>query len=60
MTNTNTAFYRDSKGNIKTLVDNMTQKDMREELNGNGYKVITIMKGEKTIEDLERKQLDRF
>ena len=60
MTNTNTAFYKNSNGNIQILVDSMTQKDMREELNANGFKVILILKGEKTIEDLELAQGDRY
>lgn len=58
--NINTAFYKNAEGNFKIITDNMTQRELREEINGNGFKVVAIMKGMKTIEDLEKLQGDRF
>ena len=57
---TNTAFYKNSQGNINILVDNMTQKDMREEINANGHKVVAIFKGTHKLEDLDQLELNRI
>lgn len=50
---TNTTFY--IVGNkTKRLVDNMTQKEMEQELRGNGFKVVKSFKGDVSFEQFEQ------
>ena len=55
----NTAFYRNTKnGNLKRIVENMSQKELRKELRNNGFIVVAIYKGNISYDEYDKKEFE--